>query len=95
MNIFTRLLFWIDDKITGRHPELLRSSPSRFKKGFVEESLNYADNLDGHDFEYWCADLVGSCGFSNVEVTSGSNDNGVDIIAYKHNRKCAIQCKRY
>ena len=48
-----------------------------------------------HDFEYFCADLLKYDGFSHISVTKGSNDQGVDIIAYKDGQKCAIQCKRY
>lgn len=53
------------------------------------------DLMDGHDFEYWCADLLRKIGFTNVEVTPGSNDQGVDILAHKDGVKYAIQCKRY
>ena len=95
MNVFTKLLFWLDDRIMDHQNRRLKSDTSRFGKNFIEESLEYVDNMDGHDFEYWCADLISACGFDNVEVTPSSNDNGVDIIAYKNNRKCAIQCKRF
>ena len=39
------------------------------------------DEMEGHDFEYYCADLLRKDGFSNVEVTKGSGDFGVDILA--------------
>ncbi len=53
------------------------------------------DSMEGHDFEYWCADLLRSNGFENVEVTPGSGDQGVDILAEKGDAKYAIQCKCY
>lgn len=53
------------------------------------------DNMDGHDFEEFCADLLRKDGYENVEVTPGSGDQGIDIIAYKHKVKYGIQCKRY
>ena len=53
------------------------------------------DMLEGHDFEYWCADLLRHNGFENVEVTPGSGDQGVDIIAEKDDIRYAIQCKCY
>ena len=56
---------------------------------------NGIDYMDGHDFEYWCADLLRYNGFTNITVTCGSGDQGVDIIAYKNGYKYAIQCKRY
>ena len=36
------------------------------------------DELDGHDFEYYCADLLRANGFLDVEVTKGSGDFGAD-----------------
>ncbi|MDO4866269.1 MAG: restriction endonuclease [Clostridia bacterium] len=53
------------------------------------------DSLEGHAFEYWCADLLKNNGFENVEVTQGSNDQGVDIVAQKGDIRYAIQCKCY
>lgn len=53
------------------------------------------DNMEGHDFEYYCADQLRKKGFSKVEVTQGSGDYGIDVIAWKNNLKYGIQCKRY
>ncbi len=53
------------------------------------------DELEGHDFEYYCADLLGKSGFSSVEVTKGSGDFGADILAEKDGVSYAIQCKCY
>ena len=53
------------------------------------------DKLEGHDFEYYCADLLKRKGFRKVTVTQGSGDYGIDIIAWKENTKYGIQCKRY
>lgn len=41
------------------------------------------DEMEGHDFEYFCADLLEKQGFVEVEVTRGSGDFGVDILAEK------------
>ena len=41
------------------------------------------DNLEGLEFEYWCADLLRKNDFINVEVTKASGDQGVDILAKK------------
>ncbi len=49
--------------------------------------------MDGHTFEYFCADLLQIDGFTNIEVTKASADNGVDIVAYKHGKKYIFQCK--
>lgn len=53
------------------------------------------DSLEGHEFEYWCANLLRQNGFVDVEVTQGSGDQGVDIIAEKDDIRYAIQCKCY
>ena len=53
------------------------------------------DEMEGHDFEYFCADLLEKKGFLEVEVTRGSGDFGVDILAEKDGITYAIQCKCY
>ena len=53
------------------------------------------DDMDGFDFEYYCADLLVADGFINVQVTRSSGDYGVDILAEKDGVTYAIQCKRY
>lgn len=51
--------------------------------------------MDGHDFEYFVAEIFSKNGFSNVIVTRGSGDFGVDVVAEKEGERYAIQCKRY
>lgn len=53
------------------------------------------DHMEGHEFEYYCADLLKKKGFLEVEVTKGSGDYGVDILAEKDGITYAIQCKCY
>ncbi len=53
------------------------------------------DEMEGHEFEYYCADLLSMNGFRNVEVTRGSGDFGADILAEKDGVTYAIQCKCY
>ena len=53
------------------------------------------DTLEGHEFEYYCADLLRESGFIEVEVTKGSGDYGADILAEKDGVTYAIQCKCY
>lgn len=53
----------------------------------------YFDTLEGHEFEYYCADLLRQKGFEEVEVTKGSGDYGADILAEKEGITFAIQCK--
>ena len=51
--------------------------------------------MDGHQFEYFCADLLRKNGFVNVEVTQASGDYGIDVLAEKDGVTYAIQCKCY
>ena len=53
------------------------------------------DLMEGREFEFFCADLLQKRGFLDVEVTKGSGDYGVDILAEKDGVTYAIQCKRY
>ncbi|RKM58748.1 restriction endonuclease [Butyrivibrio sp. CB08] len=53
------------------------------------------DEMEGHDFEYYCADLLKNSGFLDVEVTKGSGDFGADILAEKDGVTYAFQCKCY
>lgn len=53
------------------------------------------DEMEGHDFEEYCAELLKHHGFIDVEVTKGSGDYGVDILAEKDGVTYAVQCKRY
>lgn len=56
---------------------------------------NQFDNMEGHDFEYFCADLLKKNGFSDAKVTQGSGDQGIDVLATKDGIKYGVQCKCY
>jgi restriction system protein len=61
----------------------------RFRSGSM-------DDMEGHAFEFFCAERLKRNGFHGVEVTQGSGDFGIDIIAYDmRGLKYGIQCKRY
>lgn len=64
----------------------------RFRKGAHAHRL---DEMEGLEFEYYCADLLSENGFIEVEVTKSSGDYGIDILAEKEGVTYAIQCKRY
>lgn len=53
------------------------------------------DLMEGHDFERYCAELLRGQGFVEVEVTRGSGDYGIDILAERDGVTYAIQCKCY
>ena len=64
----------------------------RFRKRYADDEL---DEMEGLDFEYYCAELLRNRGFIEVEVTKSSGDYGIDILAEKEGVPYAIQCKRY
>lgn len=64
----------------------------RFRKHFKNRQV---DEMEGLDFEYYCADVLQNHGFIEVEVTQSSGDYGIDILAEKEGVTYAIQCKRY
>ena len=53
------------------------------------------EDMEGREFEYFCAELLEQRGFVDVEVTRGSGDYGIDILAEKEGVTYAIQCKCY
>ena len=65
------------------------------KKEAMFQSVAFIDCMDGHEFEYWCAEFLSRIGFEDVEVTKASGDDGVDILAKKEGIRYAIQCKCY
>lgn len=75
-----------EEKIWQRYQERISES---------ESELSQVDSMEGHAFEYWCADILKGNGFKNVEVTQGSGDQGVDVLAEKDGIKYAVQCKCY
>lgn len=58
-------------------------------------AIHTLDEIDGHEFEYYCAELLRKRGFIDVSVTKGSGDYGVDVLAEKDGVTYAIQCKAY
>ena len=51
--------------------------------------------LDGPEFEAYVALVLEDNGFKRVELTKGSGDQGVDILAERNGKSYAIQCKNY
>lgn len=86
-------------KIISRKNSAAKSeeSPKKSKKKAKKDTVTMTDvdAMKGHEFEYFCAELLRKNGFRKVSVTPGSGDQGVDIIAVKGTARYAIQCKRY
>lgn len=54
-----------------------------------------AVRMTGYEYEKKCAELLEAKGFSNVQVTPGSGDQGIDILAKKEKKRYGVQCKYY
>jgi len=61
---------------------------------FKNLNLDQVDIMPGKTFEHYVAELLTYRGF-RTEVTRGSGDFGVDIVAQNGNTRYAVQCKRY
>ena len=61
----------------------------------VEDERIDIDKMDGGTFEHFCADLLRVNGWTDVQVTPGSGDHGIDITAEKDDIKWGFQCKRW
>jgi HJR/Mrr/RecB family endonuclease len=72
-----------------------RFEQAKLKKEKMAYSFEEIDKMTGIQFEEFVKDLLKKCGYTNVETTKASGDEGVDIIAYRNGKKIAIQCKRY
>lgn len=73
----------------------LQASQSNQHQSEQPSNVKKYDTMDGHEFEYFCADILKHNGFIDVEVTRGSGDYGIDILAKKDDITYAIQCKCY
>lgn len=61
----------------------------------VVYDMSRIDAMEGHEFERFIADLFRKLSYQKVEVTPGSGDQGVDVLAEKDGVRYAIQCKCY
>ena len=58
-------------------------------------TLQKIDEMDGAQFESFCAGLLLRMGYTGIEMTGKSADQGTDITARKDDLSYAVQCKRY
>ena len=77
--------FFIIIEKTGTELEL--NEEERIAAGF-------SDEMSGEDYEIYCNNILIEAGW-NMEQTSKTNDQGVDLIGYICDFKICIQCKRY
>lgn len=67
-----------------------------FRRSEDRDSGYDSNNIpfDGHAFEKWVAEALETFGWE-ASVTSGSGDQGIDVIAMLDGKKVGIQCKLY
>ena len=67
-----------------------------FKKNIDREIGFDPANLpfDGHAFERWVAEALEGYGWE-AEITRGSGDQGIDVLARKDGKSVGLQCKLY
>lgn len=51
--------------------------------------------MNGYEYEKYCASWLKKHGYHNIQVTKASNDQGIDILAYKKRKRYGFQCKYY
>jgi len=85
-----RILMSQEEFVKQYEPEQpeLKIHQDKLKKDF-----DVIDQMDGLQFEHFCCSLLLQNGFYNVNVTRGSGDHGVDLLAEKDDIRYAIQCK--
>ena len=85
----------IDNIVPDQSPENREESTRINSRRCDLLNIQMCDSMEGHDFEYTCANLLKASGYSDVEVTKASGDYGIDVLAAKDGKRYAIQCKCY
>lgn len=71
------------------------SIDSKIVEDKVSKEMNRISKLNGFQFEKYFGQLLGNLGYSNIDVTQKSSDQGIDIVAEKNGIRYGFQCKHY
>ncbi|EOO77708.1 restriction endonuclease [Bacillus nitratireducens] len=85
------IVFLIGFVMRGPH---VTSEEIRSERIKITATRSNLEVMDPREFEYFVADFFRSLGYK-VQVTSGSNDGGKDIILHKGNEMKFVEVKRY
>ena len=85
------IILWCHKSGTGQRTAKPWNRPSCDLSAEVKRM----DQLNGYDFEDYCAWLLKRNGFIGVKQTGKDHDCGLDLLAYRHHVKYGIQCKHY
>ena len=58
-------------------------------------SEDFTEDMDPYDYEHYCANQFLKNGWDDAKATSGSSDQGVDVVAKRGNDHLVGQCKKY
>lgn len=89
----------VQDRLNFKSDHEMRSVCSDLIESILDqkESIQTRDlkiPVDPIEFERWCARSLEGQGWS-ARTTSGSGDQGADVIAEKNGRRVVLQCKLY
>ncbi len=73
---------------------MIANARKKHRRNHKDDDEFYME-MDGAEFEEYCARLLQLNGFTEIEMTPASSDFGVDIFAEKEGITYAFQCKRY
>ena len=59
------------------------------------EEEKFSNSMDPYEYEHYCANQFLQNGWDEAEATSGSSDQGVDVIAKRGEEHLVGQCKKY
>lgn len=96
---FVECNIYLVDKIIQKTEELeLEAFENKLTNVQVQKSAEYSihdvDLMDGHEFERFISLLFAQMGYM-TEITKGSGDQGMDVIAEKGGNRIGIQAKCY
>jgi HJR/Mrr/RecB family endonuclease len=60
-----------------------------------DKTGDYTDDMDPYEYEHFCATQFKLAGWDEAEATSGSSDQGVDVVAKRGDDLLVAQCKKY
>lgn len=84
---------YIDEELE-RNIRKFESDTYNFAREEERKTIEFWDNLTGHQFEWKVAELLRPLCYE-VYTTPGSGDGGIDNIMIYNGRKYAIQCKHH
>ncbi|MEW9305586.1 restriction endonuclease [Labrys neptuniae] len=85
----------LDEKDIARFDALATRMVSKWASAQPDARIPEAmEEISPQDYEHLCADLLRKAGWE-AEVTGQSGDQGIDILAQRHDMTVALQCKLY